>query len=383
MQKATQVDLVKPASSIAAGMAQHDVAIGDAVGVAWLYDMRKPDTPRLRLQCGPSHAVTSMQWVPRPSSLDSRSYANRKAAIAPSSGPAGATALSSSTGTSPLHADDTKDSLAGPTASASTGLPRAPGALREQHRASMLAPHPLEQTLRSGETMPVMMHRKESVSAEHDGRLGNDGVAGAAGRLPHRPSMEHAAVGRSAGIMNTQDQKVVAEPQNHGGSCCVSLHDKLDGQLNSTEAANEALPVSIVGLKTELDVQHLQRVTEATVERVMDTHITKLTKHFEGVESRILSRILARSSTESPAYHTQQVNDHLDKTSASIKRDVQTWLAESHQETLKQFHLAQQDLMDVAGALSHQIASLTTSVEQLQARITADEENRRKVAQFM
>lgn len=374
VQKSAQVDLVKPASSIAAGLAPHDVAIGDVVGVAWLYDMRRPDTPRLRLPCGPSHAVTSMQWVPRPSSLDGRSCANRKPGGALSLAQGAVQVPSNPTGIGQLNADAAMAAPAPPLGGVTSALPRAPVAAREQRRVSVAAPRPLAQTLRTGATVPIPVHQNEASSIEHDGQSVNDEAILAAVFPPPGSSLGQPM--RAAKI----DDGSVDDRQDHPGSSTADLRGNIDG--HARESAPRSSPLVECG-NVGMDVQCLHRVTEAAVERVMDTHLAKLRQHMEDVESRILSRIVSRGTTESPAYHTQQVSDHLDKASVSIKRDVQSWLAESQQETLKQFHLAQQDLMDVAAALGHQIASLTASVEQLQARITLDEENRRKIAQFM
>eukprot|EP00892_Ulva_mutabilis_P008399 jgi/Ulvmu1/5931/UM026_0053.1 len=335
-------------------MASHDVAVGDVVGVAWLYDMRRPDAPRLRLPCGPSHAVTGMQWVPRPSSLDGRSYANRTPASAVPSAACGVTCAQSNPNcASQLTVDAAIASTATQSGGVTSGLPRAPGAPRDHRRASMSAPRPIAQTLGDGGAVPVAVHQHVLDASEQGEQLGNDDALQA--------NLSISPRSRLVGPARAEDQS---------GSNC-------------RHATAMGSGLSIGGAVTGADEQVIQRVTQSSIERVMNTHVAALRTHMDDIEARILGRIMSRSSTDLPAYHTQQANDHVDRACVSIKREVQSWIHESQQETLKQFHLAQQDLMEVASALGQQISSLTASVEQLQARITADEENRRKVAQFM
>lgn len=381
VQKTTQVDLVKPASSIAAGMTPHDVAVGDGVGVAWLYDMRRPETPRLRLPCGTSHAVKSIQWVPRPSSLDSRSHVNRKAGISSSASQGVVHSVAHSTDSNQLDADAMK-ALAADPAGLVSALPRAPPAMRDHHRGGIIAPRLLSQTLPTSPTLPVVYRKEQEQGMPHVGA--DESVSAAAPAAPEAAiaSSQHIHLGRDEKTNPTCERESAPSMlQEKSGRVQSKLPETLSGNLQPDQADHREMLPTFNG--THENVERLSRVTEAAVKRVMDTNLAQLQMHLEGIESRMLSRILSRDTAEAPAYHTQRINEHVDKATASIKKEIQTWLSEYQEETLKQFHLAQQDLMDVATALSHQMSSLTASVEQLQARITSDEENRRKVAQFM
>ena len=57
------VQLNKGAASIAAGVAAHDVAVGDSAGVVWLYDLRRADAPLWRLPCDAREPVTYVSWT--------------------------------------------------------------------------------------------------------------------------------------------------------------------------------------------------------------------------------------------------------------------------------------------------------------------------------
>lgn len=373
VQKATQVDLVKPASSIAAGMAAHDVAVGDGVGVAWLYDMRRPETPRLRLPCGSSHAVKSIQWLLRPSSLDSRSHVHRKAGISSSGTQGSVQPLAKPFDFDQVDADAAKALPADP-AGLVSALPRAPPAVRDHHRGGNMAPRLLSQTLPAGPTVPVTYRKDLEQAMQHVGEHDSVSTTVPDATAVAAASSHHHHLGRDRETEPNCDKESATPSslQEKSGSAHFKQPNQADHQAT--------LPPSN---GTVENVERLSRVTEAAVKHVMDTNLAQLQVHLAGVESRMLSRILSRDTAEAPAYHTQLINEHVDKATASMKKEIQTWLSEYQEETLKQFHLAQQDLMDVATALSHQMSSLTATVEQLQARITSDEENRRKVAQFM
>jgi hypothetical protein len=118
-------------------------------------------------------------------------------------------------------------------------------------------------------------------------------------------------------------------------------------------------------------------------ERIHDGQ-AQLRKHMDEVESRILARIVSRSgAAEAPAYHTQQLKDHVDRGFASLKDEVRGWMCDFQTEMLKQFHLAHEDMLDVSDALTKQTAALAATVHQLQRQIEADSETRRRVGNMM
>lgn len=73
LQAAHHIGLLKPGSYVAAGPSAHEVAVGDAAGIVWLYDLRQPDAPTLRLPCNSGHAVSCIQWTSRQGATEARS----------------------------------------------------------------------------------------------------------------------------------------------------------------------------------------------------------------------------------------------------------------------------------------------------------------------
>lgn len=74
LQAAHHIGLLKPGSCVAAGPSSNEVAVGDAAGVLWLFDLRQPDAPTLRLPCNAGHAVSCIRWNTRqPIRSESRS----------------------------------------------------------------------------------------------------------------------------------------------------------------------------------------------------------------------------------------------------------------------------------------------------------------------
>lgn len=255
-----------------------------------------------------------------------------------------------------------------------SALPHAPPSLRDHQHSSVLVHRPLSQSCPASAAVRIASLQAEAQSVQHSKVIDDPNGAAA-------PAI-HVAAANSSKQTHVGDGGEKLQISDHGIRPTALMQNEVEyAEFGQTSVCSQSAKADDhTALPTVADIE--ERRTDA-VKRVMDTHVAELHKRLDSTESRILSRILDRNAAEAPAYHTQQMNEHLHKTMVSLKKEVQTLLCEYQEETLKQFHLAQQDLMDVAGALSAQMSKLTATVEQLQARIAADEENRRKVAQYM
>ena len=118
LQAAHQIGLLKPGTCVVAGVCSHEVAVGDAAGIVWLYDLRQPDAPTLRLPCNPGHAVSCIQWTAQQRSNADKRSSRRSSGATPTSA-ASLSEVPSGLPSSGAHAR-TWDS------SAESGLPRVP-----------------------------------------------------------------------------------------------------------------------------------------------------------------------------------------------------------------------------------------------------------------
>lgn len=339
--------MVKPASSIAAGMLPHEIAYGDVVGVSWIYDIRKPDIPRLRLPCGSGHAVTSVQWLSMPTSLHCRSSTRR--VQVPSSSHFPGKALFE-LGSQSAKQESQSIENAGP--------------------ASALTVHTVYQSVNTARPVSESLTDKSSESM----------------------------VRQKDGGETVQCSTTITMPSATNGVADLPLQNPYDGVGNERQRShleesvreNMAVGSESAGILQQLrnpsiphELKGVGDLTEAMVTRIVEANQAVLQKQIEDIESRILGRVMALNTSDGPLFHTKQITQHVDNATEVMKSEIQGWLAAQQRDTLKQFHLAQQDLMDVAQGLNCQISALASSLEQLQTRINADEENRRKVTQFM
>lgn len=110
----------------------------------------------------------------------------------------------------------------------------------------------------------------------------------------------------------------------------------------------------------------------------------QMQKYIDDTESRLMTRISSRTGTsEAPAYHTQHIKDHVDRGLSTMKEEFRGWLSDFQTEMLKQFHLAQEDIIEVDHRLTKRTDALTAAVEQLRHQIQAESDNRRRVANLM
>ena len=110
----------------------------------------------------------------------------------------------------------------------------------------------------------------------------------------------------------------------------------------------------------------------------------QMQKYMDGIESRLMARISSRSGTsEAPAYHTQHIKDHVDRGLSAMEEKVRDWMSDFQTEMVKQFHLAQEDIVDLDDRLTKRTDALASTVEQLRHQIQAESDNRRRVANLM
>lgn len=125
----------------------------------------------------------------------------------------------------------------------------------------------------------------------------------------------------------------------------------------------------------------------ATIEMMQDMlskQQSQIQKYIDRVESRLMTRISSRAGTsDTPAYHTQHIKDHIDRGLSTMKDEVRGWLSDFQTEMVKQFHLAQEDIVDLDDRLTKRTDSLASAVEQLRHQMQAESNNRRRVANLM
>lgn len=125
-------------------------------------------------------------------------------------------------------------------------------------------------------------------------------------------------------------------------------------------------------------------VTLDALQSMLSKQQAQMQKYIDAVESRLMTRISSRSgASDAPAYHTQTIKDHVDRSLSSMKDDVRGWLSDFQAEMIKQFHLAQEDIIDVDNKFTKRTDALTAAVEQLRQQIQADNDNRHHVANLI
>lgn len=118
-QAAHQIGLLKPGSSVAAGPSAHEVAVGDAAGIVWLYDLRQPDAPTLRLPCNSGNAVSCIQWTAQQRAAADARGSRRSSGASP-------TSLTPNLGEVPSGLPSSGTHARRGSSAAESGVPRAP-----------------------------------------------------------------------------------------------------------------------------------------------------------------------------------------------------------------------------------------------------------------
>jgi hypothetical protein len=138
LQAAHHIGLLKPGSHVAAGPSVHEVAVGDAAGIVWLYDLRQPDAPTLRLPCNSGSSVSCIQWTTRHGAATDTAHRSRRSGGTGSNPGAGGAEVPSSL---PSGSRERRNDSAAP----DSGLPRGPfaPALRDSlpHVGAMTHPN--------------------------------------------------------------------------------------------------------------------------------------------------------------------------------------------------------------------------------------------------
>jgi hypothetical protein len=117
------------------------------------------------------------------------------------------------------------------------------------------------------------------------------------------------------------------------------------------------------------------------MEAVLNKQQRQIERHLSEMESRLLTARSSGSGTsEGPAYHTQQIKDHIDRAFLGMREQVIGLLDELQTEMLKQFHLASEDVLDVDTRLTRRTDALTAAVKQLTLHLQEESNDRRRIA---
>jgi hypothetical protein len=81
-----------------------------------------------------------------------------------------------------------------------------------------------------------------------------------------------------------------------------------------------------------------------------------------------------------PARHTQLLQEYMDaaisREVSSLRQDIRDWMVMQSDESMKQFQLAQEDVIDLHSSLKRQFDALSMRVEQLHQKLDRDEATR-------
>lgn len=98
----------------------------------------------------------------------------------------------------------------------------------------------------------------------------------------------------------------------------------------------------------------------------------------DAVQSAIGNGGAAAAVPATPSMHTQQLKDHIDaavgREMAVLRDDVATLLGRQTDDNLRQFQLAQEDMLDMHASLARQLEALANRVAQLQRTVEGDVE---------
>ena len=367
LQCSQTVSLSKGASSIAAGVAPHDVAVGDAAGVVWLYDLRRTDAPLWRLPCDGREPVTCISWtLGRAPTASGATQATLPAASgAPASKPLAATL--------------------------SSKLPEAPqtGAVRPPSTADGAAPRAaIARAAAGGDGGPARTSSAERPSdggGSHSDKLpgrpvtapSNNGAA----RPPAPPAPSIFAASAAGGLVGTSTSPPV--PPQPDLAMAARGHERSHSVPESFTAPPAAAPRARA---------NGSRGTSASPVNIDPDELQSY------IREAVSSALAGHAATPAmPALHTQQIKDYVDaavarevsalrqdmrQDIAGLRTDVQGWMMKQNNDIMKQAQLAQDDAYELHAGVMDGLSALSASVQQVHAKLEEDEETRRNLGRW-
>jgi hypothetical protein len=355
MQSIQTVALSKGAASMTAGVAAHDVAVGDTAGVVWLYDLRRADAPLWRLQCDERVPVTAVTWT------QGKSTAGSSTQGAPASNEfAGASARD-------REVAQAADSQVG------IGRSRLPA-------------------------QPIGLSRTAPASSASAGSQGANASAernNVPDKLPATSASSIFDVGTPASttpppqLHPTAAPQVDLSPRRHKSDAA--------GGVSARAVPFRPLPGQHVRSSSATAASEPKRGASAPLAGISMPPAELQTYIREAVSGAFSNHSAAPSVPAMPALHTQQLKDYIDAAIArevgalrqdlrsevaSLRADIQGWMMKQNNDILKQAQLAQDDAYELNAGVMEALGAVQASVQQVQHKMDEDDATRRNLGHW-